>query len=178
MNITFEKLQSTQLQILIDFLTSDTWSFHGVSDPDPQKIRESFGKGFYDSEEAQTFWIIEDGEKKTGLIRIFDLDDYCPMFDIRIHSSYRGKGIGKIAVNWMTRYVFRTWPDKWRIEGHTRHDNIAMQKVFLSCGFVKEAHHRKAWPADDGTLYDSVGYGILKEDWEKGSITPVNWKAE
>ncbi len=31
MNITFEKLQSTQLEVLIDFLTSDTWSFHGVS---------------------------------------------------------------------------------------------------------------------------------------------------
>jgi hypothetical protein len=27
----------------------------------------------------------------------------------------------------------------------------------------------------DGIPYDSIGYGITKEDWKNGKATPVNW---
>ena len=54
-------------------------------------------------------------------------------------------------------------------------DNYAMRCVFHKCGFVKEAHHRKAWVGQDGRPYDAIGYGITKEDWRNGKTTPVNW---
>ena len=51
-----------------------------------------------------------------------------------------------------------------------------MRTVFHKCGFLKEAHHRKAWPSKSGKLYDATGYGITKEDWESGQTTPVPWE--
>ena len=54
-------------------------------------------------------------------------------------------------------------------------DNYAMRKVFFKCGYVREACYRKAWPSPDGTLHDSVGYGITREDWEENKVTPVDW---
>jgi DNA-binding protein H-NS len=65
--------------------------------------------------------------------------------------------------------------NKKRIEGNTRQDNYAMRCVFHKCGFVKEAHHRKAWTGQGGIPYDAIGYGITKEDWQNKKITPVDW---
>lgn len=64
------------------------------------------------------------------------------------------------------------FPDKERIEGHTKQDNYAMRCVFHKCGFVKEAHHRKD---KYGKLHDSIGYGLTKEDWQNREITTVDW---
>jgi RimJ/RimL family protein N-acetyltransferase len=49
-------------------------------------------------------------------------------------------------------------------------DNAAMRRVFEACGWVKEAHHRKAWRG-----FDAIGYAIPREDWESGRVTPVPW---
>ncbi|MFI7694506.1 hypothetical protein ACIBQ6_35955 [Nonomuraea sp. NPDC049655] len=56
-------------------------------------------------------------------------------------------------------------------DGH--HDD-ADERTF----FVKEAHHRRAWPGRDGRLYDSVAYAILRSDRETGEVTPVAWEDE
>jgi hypothetical protein len=50
-----------------------------------------------------------------------------------------------------------------------------MRAVLRANGFAKEAHYREAWPAADGTLHDSIGYAILRRDWQSRSVTPVNW---
>lgn len=178
MNIIFRKVMDSDLNILIEWLTSDKWQYHGISRPDPEKIGVLFKEGYYNGNEAQTFWMILETGERVGLIRIHDLLDYAPMFDLRIRSSHRGKGLGGKALKWLTEYIFKTWHDKWRIEGQTRNDNMAMRHVFRKCGYVKEAHYRKAWPAPGDELYDSIGYGILREDWEEGKVTPVNWDDE
>ncbi len=53
-----------------------------------------------------------------------------------------------------------------------------MRKVFNRCGYVKEAYFRLASPAEDGGRVASIAYGILKEDWESGKITPVQWNLD
>jgi len=65
-----------------------------------------------------------------------------------------------------------------RIEGTTRQDNRAMRRLFLRCGYAKEAHYRDAWPAQDGTIHDAVGYAILRRDWSAGTVTPPQWDDE
>jgi hypothetical protein len=45
-------------------------------------------------------------------------------------------------------------------------------------GCVKEAHYRQDWPRPEGTLSDSVGYTLLRQDWERGTTTPVAWDDE
>lgn len=177
MIINFIPFLSSEINNLIDFLTSDTWPFHGNVRTSPEKIRKSFEEGFYTGEGIETFWIMSD-ELRAGMIRLFDLEDMTPLFDIRILSSYRGKGLGEKGVKWLTEYVFKTYPHIMRVEGYTRQDNIGMRKVFKKCGYIKEAHHRKAWIGPDNKYFDSVGYAILREDLEENKITPLHWNDE
>ena len=174
MKINFEEFID-EIDTLVGFLTSDTWKFHGIPNPKPERIRESYENQYYNGEDSKTFWVVLDQETKVGMIRIYDLQDGSPLFDIRILSKYKGMGIGTIAVTWLVGYICNNFPDKERIEANTRQDNYAMRCVFHKCGFAKEAHYRKAWAGQDGKSYDAIGYGITKEDWENGKVTPVNW---
>jgi RimJ/RimL family protein N-acetyltransferase len=80
------------------------------------------------------------------LIRLLDLADDTPMFDLRLRAACRGAGLGTHAVRWLTASLFTELPGIRRIEGTTRQDNAAMRRVFRKCGYVKEAHYRQAWP--------------------------------
>lgn len=174
MKICFEEFKN-DIDTLTEFLTSDTWDFHGEPNPSPEKIRENYKNGVYSGDNCRTFWVILNQDTKVGIIRIFDLQDTTPLFDIRILSKYRELGVGTITVSWLIEYIFIKFSDKVRIEGYTRQDNYAMRCVFHRCGFVKEAHHRKAWGDKNGELHDAIGYGVIKEDWQNGKTTPVNW---
>ena len=164
-----------EIDALVEFITSDTWEYFGTPNPKPERIRRSFENQYYTGDNCKTFWAILEDDTKAGIIRIYDLEDGDPMFDIMILSRYKGMGIGTSTVNLMVDYVFNNYPHKNRIEADTRQDNYAMRCVFNKCGFVKEGHHRKAWVGNDGIAYDAIVYGILKEDWLSGKITPVNW---
>ena len=59
-----------------------------------------------------------------------------------------------------------------------REGNVAMRRVFVRAGFVKEAHYREAWPSDGGPPLASIGYGILRRDWASGGTTPLTWDDE
>jgi len=174
MELRFEEFID-EIDVLVEFLTSDTWEFYGTPNLNPDRIRASYENQYYTGDDCKTFWVILDQDTKVGMIRIYDLQDGDPLFDIRIHSKYKGMGIGTITVNWLVDYIFNNYSDKNRIEGNTRQDNYAMRCVFHKCGFVKESHHRKAWVGNDGVPYDSIGYGITKEDWQNEKTTPLNW---
>ena len=53
-----------------------------------------------------------------------------------------------------------------------------MRNVFLQCHYAKEGHFRQAWTTVDGKRFDAVHYGMLREDWLRQTITPVNWHDE
>jgi RimJ/RimL family protein N-acetyltransferase len=161
---------------LADFLSSHTWPFHSRSQISRADIFLDIDKGEYSRADTQRFWIIRNAQP-IGLIKLFDLDDIedgSPLFDLRIHPDQQGQGVGKKAVKWLSGYLFNSYPILGRIEGTTRVDNIAMQKVFVACNFVKEGQIRKSWPAKDSKM-DTVIYGLLREDWENNSITPIDW---
>ncbi|MBL7255081.1 GNAT family N-acetyltransferase [Paractinoplanes lichenicola] len=131
------------------------------------------GEAVWD-ESAHTHWIVVDG-CRCGFVRAFDLDDGTPLFDLRLASDCRGRGIGTAALGWLVGYLFGLLPGINRIEGTTRDDNRAMREVFRANGFAKEAHYREDWPGDDGTLHDTIGYALLRRDWMTGTTTPVRW---
>lgn len=182
MEITIRKLDLvTEAQILTVWLSSEEWPFHGNSNLSHEKIAGMIQDGAFDGTNHQTFWVLSPKEDRIGLVRLFDLDDIgdgSPLFDIRIMGEFRGKGIGYQAVSWLTRHLFETWPNLTRIEGNTRADNIAMRRVFRKCHYAKEGHHRKAWKASSGELFDAIHYGILRDDWERKIITPIHWDDE
>ncbi len=156
---------------LIEFLTSERWPFHGQESPTVDSIKKGINNGFYSDNGNETFWVKMDNEE-IGIIRIFDLADPTCLFDIRLKKEYRGKGLGLLCVKWLTKYVFTTYSHIIRIEAHTRKDNFAMRKTLHNCQFVKEAYHRSAWPQGN-KLFDSVGYAILRNDWENNSVTLI-----
>ena len=166
---------SNEIDELIEFLTSDTWEFYGTPHPKAERIRVSYENHYYSSDDCKTFWVISEEGIKVGMFRIYDLEDGDPLFDVRILSKYKGQGIGTTTVKWLADYVFTNYPDKTRIEANTRQDNYAMRCVFSKCNFAKEGHHRNAWVGNDGKPYDAIVYAILKEDWESGKMTKVQW---
>ncbi|MCX4788297.1 MULTISPECIES: GNAT family N-acetyltransferase [unclassified Streptomyces] len=172
MNIGFRRLGDSDADALIRFLTGERWPFHVISEVDDATARQWATEGRFTGEENRSFWIVADGTP-VGLVRLMELTDDTPMFDLRIRAAYRGNGIGAQAVTWLTRYLFTEFPEVRRVEGTTRQDNIPMRRVFLRCGYVKEAHYRDAWPAHDGTVHDTVGYAILRRDWTAGTVTPL-----
>ncbi|MFI1714932.1 GNAT family N-acetyltransferase [Streptomyces sp. NPDC053513] len=177
MEITYERFESTDAEELVGFLSGDTWPFHGSDVVDRDEVRQWIREGRYDNQDNRTFWIVTAGER-TGLVRLMDLCDDTPLFDLRIRSEHRGRGLGGQALTWLTGYVFTEFPQVQRIEGTTRQDNVAMRRAFRKCGYVKEAHYRDAWPAAHGKVRDAVGYAILRRDWLSGSTTLPDWNDE
>ena len=168
---TYLEFENNMIDELVDFLTSETWSFHGQENPDEKSIRNNVAKGNYNENGNQTFWIMEN-HTKIGLIRIFDLEDPICLFDLRLKEKVRGKGIARHVLDWLSTYVFTHYTHIIRIEGHTRYDNFAMRKTFFNSGFVKESYNRKSW-RQSGQLFDSVGYAMIREDWENQTQTLI-----
>ncbi|MGN7456353.1 kanamycin nucleotidyltransferase C-terminal domain-containing protein [Paenibacillus pasadenensis] len=159
-------------EALAALLTGEPWPYHGIVRPEAETIRKAFDDGAYHGDETRTFWIEDAAGAKAGLLKIMDTQDPTLLFDLRIRQAYRRQGAARSTLRWMADYVFREFPSAIRIEGHTRTDNAGMQAAFRGTLFVLESCHRQSWP-QEGRLYDSFGYGLLRGDWERGAATPV-----
>ena len=176
MDVTVRKVTEDDSQTLVDFLVSNTFPFHVAASLDADSARERVEGGRFWGETSQGYWVV-DGSVVVGLAVLEELGDDTPMFDLRIANDLRGRGYGREALRALTAEVFSSMPEVNRFEGQTRADNRAMQRVFLDCGFVKEAHYRESWPSSDGRIFASVAYAILRRDWVSGETTPVDWDA-
>jgi RimJ/RimL family protein N-acetyltransferase len=174
MGISYERYTPDERDELIAFVVADTYPYNGVPQPTPAQVAQWIDDGLY----TETFWIVLDGATRVGILQYQDASAIPAEVHIRLHTSYRGQGIGAQAMAWLTDYLFRSYPEKHRIEGWTRVDNAAMRRVFFRRGYVKEAHLREDFPAGDGTYRDKIGYGILRGDWQTGVATPVRWGDE
>ncbi|MCZ3386591.1 MAG: GNAT family N-acetyltransferase [Actinomycetia bacterium] len=174
MTITYPLFSRSEAAALASFLASDEWPFHTGMHVTQEAAHARIAAGEFAGEHDRTHWIVADGER-VGMIHLQDLGDGTPLFDLRLRRSHREKGLGTTAVKWLTATVFNEFTHLQRIEATTRQDNWAMRRVLVNCGFAKEASYRQAWPSDDGPPYDSIGYGILRSDFERGVTTPVNW---
>jgi len=166
---------------LATFLESEEWPFHVNTRLTREKALDLIAEGIFSGSNYRSFWILDDSGSEIGLIRLTDLehvDHGWLLFDLRIRESYRGRGIGNAAVKWLTAYLFETYPQLDRIMGSTRADNVPMRKTFLSCGYVKEGHSRRDWSDSQGNKLDSTKYGIIRDDWKSGTVTPVIWDDE
>jgi RimJ/RimL family protein N-acetyltransferase len=176
--IEFRRFVPAEADTLAEFLTTEDWPYHSPDGPAAAQVREQAAAGGYDDDRTRTFWIVTGSGTEAGLIRLLDLTDDTPMFDLRIRAAYRGAGLGTAALRWLTGYLFAGFPGIRRVEGTTRQDNWAMRRAFRTSGYAKEAHYRQAWPGRDGRIYDAVGYAILRADWQSGAITMPDWDDE
>lgn len=161
---------------LVDLLSRNTFPFHVRPTSTPAQIEARIDAGEFRDAEHDTFWLVDDERGTIGIVRLEDLEDPTPLFDLRLDEAHRGRGLGVAALAALTAHVFDTMPAVMRFEGQTREDNVAMRKVFLRCGWLKEAHYRESWPVEGGAPVASVAYAILRRDWQTGTTTPFEWE--
>jgi RimJ/RimL family protein N-acetyltransferase len=166
----------TDREPLTNFVSGAEWPFHVNHRPTRDQVLAGIGAGAYRDEDNDSFWVDHAGSGRIGLLRLEDLSDDAPLFDLRLGVSWRGRGLGVPVLQAVTRHVFTTMPQVNRFEGQTREDNVAMRKTFLRCGWVKEAHYREGWPVPDGRPLASVAYAVLRRDWETGTTTTFVWE--
>lgn len=75
-----------------------------------------------------------------------------------------GKGKGTESLRLWCGYLFTTLPQIQRLDLRTWSGNAPMCRVAAKLGFVEEARFRNARIVD-GAYFDSVGFGILREEW-------------
>jgi RimJ/RimL family protein N-acetyltransferase len=159
---------SEDIPALHHLLTSNRWEYFldPVIDKRGLKVRN---EKYFASNTTQTLVYIDSERSLKGFIRFFDIknsDTDSPLFIVNVDESARGKGIGTELISRGVRYIFDRYDKIRRIEATTRVDNKAMQKVFESAGFRHEATYRKVWRVKEGKYVDSLGYAILREEFE------------
>ena len=158
---------------LVAFLCANEWPFHVFPRPGEEKARGWLEAGrFHTPGSSRSAWLVEAGER-LGFVTLEELEDPTPIFDLRVAEKARRRGVGRRAVAWCVEEAFRV-EGKTRIEAHTRADNAGMRGVLRAMpGWAQEAHHRRAWPDAEGRHHDAVTYALLREDWQRGTKTPV-----
>ena len=81
------------------------------------------------------------------------------------NEDYWGNGIGYIALKMWIDEIFAENPKLIRVGLSTWSGNKRMMKLGEKLGLAKEAVYRKARIVDN-QYYDSVSYGVLKEEWQ------------
>ncbi len=150
---------------IIELFVSNEWPFHGTA----RLTREQAASISINDDDTVSFWVRTD-DRAVGLERVFDLSDLdvgSPLFDLRLAEFRRGRGIGTMAVRWLTSHLFNTYRPLVRIEATTRHDNAAMQTVFDRCGYRQEGRLVEAWVSADGDRSDTLIYAILRREWQQ-----------
>ncbi|MCB1046452.1 MAG: GNAT family N-acetyltransferase [Calditrichaeota bacterium] len=152
-------------EALADWLSRGHWPFHRRVTPGRDEVLEQAAAGLFHGPETRSFWLAQAADPPFGLLRLFDLADPTPLFDLRIQPRQRGRGLGEAALRWATGHVFAEHPGASRFGGYTRQDNEAMCRVFQHCGFTLEARHREAWRTEQGELLDTLGWFVLRREW-------------
>ncbi|WP_139692375.1 GNAT family N-acetyltransferase [Sporolactobacillus terrae] len=79
--------------------------------------------------------------------------------------KFWGDGRGYEAFGLWTDYLFQAMPEIVRVDLRTWSGNFGMMKLAEKLSYTKEACFRKARIVD-GNYYDSIGFGVLREEWE------------
>lgn len=161
---------------LVDFMTGNEFPFHMAPRPTREQVESWIEQGAYRDEDNDSYWVDHAELGRVGFLRLEDLTDLAPVFDLRLAQEFRGRGLAAQVLRAASALVFGTMPQVNRFEGQTREDNLAMRRAFLRCGWLKEAHYRQGWPVEGGEPVASVAYAILRRDWETGTTTPLVWE--
>lgn len=159
---------SQDIPAIHHLLTSNRWEYflHPVIDERELQVRN---EKYFASNTTQTLVYIDSAESLKGFVRFFEIknsDSESPLFTVKVDESARGKGVGTQLVVQGVRYIFDTYDKVRRVEATTRVDNKEMQRVFKSVGFRHEATYREVWRIKEGKYVDSLGYAILREEFE------------
>jgi RimJ/RimL family protein N-acetyltransferase len=166
MELRFEPFEAAEAGLLARFLSASAWPYHHETHVADSWVRGRIESGHFFGTDSKSFWV-RDSAEAVAFARVFDLADVTPLIDLRVASEARGRGVGTLALRGLTAWLFSEYPEGERLGGYTRHDNLAMRRVFEKCGFIQEAQHRRAWRVQGAEPVDCVGYAILRSEAEQ-----------
>lgn len=112
--------------------------------------------------------IIDVNGTAIGTVILSDIDMRSGTAEIHIKiadTCERGKGYGTDAISTLVAYAF----GELRLNCvycRVKEDNIASQRAFEKCGFVREGRLRSR-VYRNGRYYDFYEYSILRSDWDR-----------
>jgi RimJ/RimL family protein N-acetyltransferase len=165
MELSLQPVDAGDAGALARFLAGSEWPFNLERRIDDDWVRGRLESWHFFGTDSKSFWVRGERDEPVALARVFDLGDITPLLDLKVAASARGRGVGTLALRGVTAWLFSEQPKTGRLGGYTRHDNLAMRRVFEKCGFQQEALHRKAWAVPDGEPVDCVGYAILRDEF-------------
>ena len=89
------------------------------------------------------------------------------------NDEFWNKGIGYIALNLWVSFIFNTTSDINRLGISTWSGNKGMINLAIKLGMKKEAEYKNA-RIINGKYFDSVSYGILREEWNVQNNMDLN----
>ncbi len=94
--------------------------------------------------------------------------DWMALGIVLYDEKYWGKNLGYEALQLWINYLFNNNEKLVRLDLRTWSGHHGMMKLATKLGFKEEARFRKARVVK-GKYYDSIGMGILREEWEQQS---------
>ena len=122
-----------------------------------------------------TVWGIFVDQEPIGIVTRHWEDEKTRWLEIGIviyQQKYWNGGYGTRANKLWMDHIFQTNTELEHIGLTTWSDNHRMMRAAEKIGMIKEAQIRKVryWK---GHYYDSVKYGIIREEWEADKIVPI-----
>ena len=107
-------------------------------------------------------------DRVIGTSTLFRLDEQSRRAEIGYILDRRqwGKGLASEALTALLDFAFREM-NLHRIEADIEPRNAASVKIIERLGFVREGFLRERWIVGN-EVQDSLFYGLLRSDWEKG----------
>lgn len=95
MELTFDEIIVPNEDAAV-FLSAYDWPFHINPKPTVEQARNHLSE----APDTRTLFVCLDGVNIAllPLLELEDIDDGCPVFDLRIAPSYRGRGFGKKCI--------------------------------------------------------------------------------
>ena len=128
------------------------------------KLKYNMSKSFgYD---PMNLIIDNEHGKPIGTIQLYNIDDQNKSCNLGIRigdKAHWSKGYGRDAINTILEYAFFNM-DMYRVNLKVYEYNERAYQCYLKCGFKDEGKTRKS-AFIDGTYYDEIVMGILKDDY-------------
>lgn len=150
------------------------WDAPYLGSPKPESVREhiaSVREGIATGAWEEPRWRVvvadEESDRLIGCVARYWISRESSWLAVGIDlydPASWGRGIGAEALRRWCTHLFEALPEIERLDMRTWSGNERMMRLADRLGFKLEARFRNARRVD-GTLYDGLGYGVLRSEW-------------
>lgn len=170
--LTLCKIQPTEADAVIELYSDEEHSRYSPAGPsfDKYSISAFFRQtdaAFSAKKSVLLGIFFNDGlNQLLGAIEIGGLDSRTESAELgfSLRRQFRGKGIATMAVSAAVKFLFER-VEVNRIQATALAENLACERVLLSCGFLKEGTARKAVYWEGKGVVSLSTYSILREEY-------------